>query len=167
VSSIGRPTPASPSRESSPYRSGPCTDNPRWCRRKKEEHPHLHTDKKQQEQKLERLRSTRLIRCDLRATNSRHANASKGYGLQHTYSYCTTLLTRLLVKIKLINMNRLANYAKHARVTHAIYGITSYHDYKIVNAIKQLLNFNHHIISCSTFELRKQASPMFEGVVEI
>jgi hypothetical protein len=32
-------------------------------------------------------------------------------------------------------MNRLASYAKHAKVTHAIYEITSYHDYKIVNAI--------------------------------
>jgi hypothetical protein len=64
-------------------------------------------------------------------------------------------------------MNRLANYAKHARVTHAIYGITSYHDYRIVNAIQQLLNFKHHIVSCSTLEIKKQASPMSEGVVEI
>jgi hypothetical protein len=40
-----RPTPASPSREPSPYRSGSPTDSPRRRRWKKEEDPHLHTDK--------------------------------------------------------------------------------------------------------------------------
>jgi hypothetical protein len=43
-------------------------------------------------------------------------------------------------------MNRLANYAKLARVIHAIYGVTSYHDYKIVNASK---NFSTSTITSS------------------
>jgi hypothetical protein len=34
-------------------------------------------------------------------------------------------------------MNRLAIYSKHAKVTHAIYDITSWHDYKIVNVIQE------------------------------
>jgi hypothetical protein len=45
------------------------------------------------------------------------------------------LLSRVISQILLINMNRLATYAKHAKITHAIYEITSCHDYKIVNAI--------------------------------
>jgi hypothetical protein len=36
-------------------------------------------------------------------------------------------------------MNRLAIYAKHAKVTHAIYEIRSCHDYKIANAIQEIL----------------------------
>jgi hypothetical protein len=38
-------SPASPSREPSPPWSGSPTDSPRRHRRKKEEEPHLHTDK--------------------------------------------------------------------------------------------------------------------------
>jgi hypothetical protein len=41
---LGRPTPASPSREPSPHRSGSPTDSPRQHRRK-EEDSHLHTNK--------------------------------------------------------------------------------------------------------------------------
>jgi hypothetical protein len=36
----------------------------------------------------------------------------------------------------LINRSRLATYANHANVTHAMYDITSCHDYKIVNVIQ-------------------------------
>jgi aspartate/tyrosine/aromatic aminotransferase len=36
----------------------------------------------------------------------------------------------------LINMSRLATYANHATVTHAVYEITFCHDNKIVNAIQ-------------------------------
>jgi hypothetical protein len=42
---LGRPTPASPSREPSAHRFGSPTDSPRRRHRKKEEDPHLHTDK--------------------------------------------------------------------------------------------------------------------------
>jgi hypothetical protein len=69
--------------------------------------------------------------------NSRHAKASKWYGLQHTWSYYKTVLSRIISQIKLINVNRLATYAKHAKVTHTIYEITYCHDYKIVNAIQE------------------------------
>jgi hypothetical protein len=41
---LERPTPAGPSRKSSPHRSGSPTAIPRR-RRRKEEDPHLHTDK--------------------------------------------------------------------------------------------------------------------------
>jgi hypothetical protein len=41
---LGRPTPAGPSRKPSPHRSGSPTANPHR-RRRKEEDPHLHTDK--------------------------------------------------------------------------------------------------------------------------
>jgi hypothetical protein len=37
----------------------------------------------------------------------------------------------------LISKSRLATYAKHEKVTHAIYDITSGHDYKIVNVIQE------------------------------
>jgi hypothetical protein len=45
VDLLGRPTPVSPSRELSPHRSASLTANPRQRRRKKEEDPHLHTNK--------------------------------------------------------------------------------------------------------------------------
>jgi hypothetical protein len=45
VSTIGRPTPASPSREPRSHRSGPHTNNSRRHHQKKEEHPHLHMNK--------------------------------------------------------------------------------------------------------------------------
>jgi hypothetical protein len=132
--------PVSPNREPSPHWSGPPTDNPHRRRQKKEQHPHLHTNKiKIKDQKLERLHSTRLIRRDLEATNSRHEKASKRYGLHPTCSYNKTRLSRIISQIELINMNRLAIYAKHAKVTHAIYEIRSCHDYKIVNAIQEIL----------------------------
>jgi hypothetical protein len=78
VGLLGRPTHASPSRGLSPHWSGSPTDNPHQRHRKKEEDPHLHTDeaKKTQKQKLVRLRSTRLICHDPKATNSRHAKDS-------------------------------------------------------------------------------------------
>jgi hypothetical protein len=45
----------------------------------------------------------------------------KWYGLHSTCSYDKTLLSRFISQIKLINMKRLATYAKHAKVTDAIY----------------------------------------------
>jgi hypothetical protein len=66
----------------------------------------------------------------------------------------------------LTNKSRLATYAKHAKVTHAIYDIASCHDYKIVNVIHNPHN-NHPRRLMSTFERSEQASPISEGVVEI
>jgi hypothetical protein len=42
---LGRPTPAGPSRKPSPHRSGSPTAIPHRCHQKKEEDPHLHTNK--------------------------------------------------------------------------------------------------------------------------
>jgi hypothetical protein len=51
-----------------PHQSGPPTDNSYRRRRKKEEDdPHLHIDKKPQEQKLEQLCSARLIHHNSKA----------------------------------------------------------------------------------------------------
>jgi hypothetical protein len=66
----------------------------------------------------------------------------------------------------LISKNRLATYAKHAKVTQVIIVITSCHDYKIVNIIHNP-HISHNVIPTSTFELSEQASPISEGVVEI
>jgi hypothetical protein len=73
----------------------------------------------------------------------------------------------IISQVMLINKSRLATYAIHGNVTRAMYNITSCHDYKIVNIIQELLKYNHHIISCSTFERREQASSKFEDVAEI
>jgi hypothetical protein len=37
----------------------------------------------------------------------------------------------------------------------------------MVNVIQELININHHIVSCSTFELRELASPISEAITEI
>jgi hypothetical protein len=66
----------------------------------------------------------------------------------------------------LINRSRLATYAKHAKVTHAINNITSCHEYKIVNVIQES-SCNHTSILMSTFERSEQVSPISEGVTEI
>ncbi len=66
----------------------------------------------------------------------------------------------------LIIRNRLATYAKHENVTHAIYDITSFHDYKIVNVIHNP-HINHNSILMSTFRVREQASPIYECVTVI
>jgi hypothetical protein len=69
MSLVGRPTPASPSREPNPHRSRSPTYNPRRRRwMKEEEDPHLHTNKNTTRAKLERLCSVRLIRHDSKAT---------------------------------------------------------------------------------------------------
>jgi hypothetical protein len=124
--------PASPNREPMPYWSGPPTDNPRLHRRK-EEHPHLHTDRtKITRAKIERLRSIRLIHHD------RMSRILDMQRLQSSTDSCLLaaitnhLLNLIISKVMLINKSRLATYANHAIVTHAVYYIISYHDYKIV-----------------------------------
>jgi hypothetical protein len=64
-------------------------------------------------------------------------------------------------------MSRLATYDKHARVTHAIYEITFRHDYKIVNAIQEILittNTSSHVLHLYS---ENKPSPMSEGVTDI
>jgi type IV secretory pathway VirB3-like protein len=49
------------------------------------------------------------------------------------------LLNMIISQVMLINKSRLATYANHAIVTHAVYKITFCHDYKIVNVIKKYI----------------------------
>jgi hypothetical protein len=51
----------------------------------------------------------------------------------------------------LISRSRLATYAKHAKVTHAINDITSCHEYKIVNVIQES-SCKHTYVLMSMFE---------------
>jgi hypothetical protein len=48
-------------------------------------------------------------------------------------------LNMIISQVMLINKSRLATYANHAIVTHAVYEITFCHDYKIVNVIKKYI----------------------------
>jgi hypothetical protein len=66
----------------------------------------------------------------------------------------------------MISWSRLATYAKHAKVTHAINDITSYHEYKIVNVIQES-SCNHTFVLMSTFERNEQDLSISEGVMEI
>jgi hypothetical protein len=42
----------------------------------------------------------------------------------------------IISQVNLINRSRLASYANHASVTHAVYDLTFFHVYKIVNVIQ-------------------------------
>jgi hypothetical protein len=46
------------------------------------------------------------------------------------------LLNMIISQVMLINRSRLATYANHAIVTHAMYEITYSHDYKVVNIVQ-------------------------------
>jgi hypothetical protein len=72
----------------------------------------------------------------------------------------------IINQVILFNMSRLATYAKHTKVTHAIYDVTSCNDYKIVNIVHSPHN-NYPYRLTSTFEHSEQASPISEGVAEI
>jgi hypothetical protein len=49
------------------------------------------------------------------------------------------LLNMIISQVILINMSRLATDANHAIVNYAVYEITFYHDYKIVNVIREYI----------------------------
>jgi uncharacterized protein (DUF1015 family) len=49
------------------------------------------------------------------------------------------LLNVIISQVMLINKSRLATYANHASVTHAVYEITFSHDYKIVIVIQEYI----------------------------
>jgi hypothetical protein len=63
-------------------------------------------------------------------------------------------------------MSRLASYAKHARVTHAIYEIAFYHDYKIVNVIQEILITTITLPHVLRLHSENKPSPIYEGVAE-
>jgi hypothetical protein len=137
MSSIRRPTLASPRRELSPYRSRPPTDNPCWHSRKKEEHPHLHTNsKKTTRAKLERLRSIRLIHRDRMSGILDMQRPQSGTDSCLLAAITNHLLNMIISQVMLINRSRLATYDYHVIVTHAVYDIISCHDYKEVNIVQ-------------------------------
>jgi hypothetical protein len=64
-------------------------------------------------------------------------------------------------------LRRLATYAKHARVTHAIYEITFCHGYKIVNSVQEILITtitSSHVLHMNTVN---KPSYISEDVMEI
>jgi hypothetical protein len=73
----------------------------------------------------------------------------------------------------LISRGRLATYAKHAKVTHAINDITSCHDYKVVNIIQepsyQPYTSSHVYVWCSEKKLHPypRVSQRFESIVPL
>jgi hypothetical protein len=73
----------------------------------------------------------------------------------------------IISQVMLINRSRLATHANHAIVTHAVYEITFFHDYKIVNAIQV---YTMQIITTSNIlplNVVNKSSSISEDVVEI
>jgi hypothetical protein len=73
----------------------------------------------------------------------------------------------------LFSNSRLATYVKHANVTLAMYEITSSHDYKIVNAIQEILMTtitSSHVL-CLSSENKPHPCPRvlrrFESIVTL
>jgi hypothetical protein len=77
------------------------------------------------------------------------------------------LLNMVISHVMLINRSRLENYANHASVTHAVYEITSFHDYKIVNVIQEYIM--HTITTSYVLRLNtvNKPSSTSEDVVKI
>jgi hypothetical protein len=73
----------------------------------------------------------------------------------------------IISQVMLINMSRLATYANHAIVTHAMYEITFCQDYKIVNVIQ--VNIMQTITTFGVLCLNtvNKPSSISEDVVEI
>jgi hypothetical protein len=136
VSSNRRPTLASPSRVHNPHQSRPPTNNPRR-HRWKEEHPHLDTDStKTTRGKVERLRSTKLIRRDRMSEILDMQRPQSSVDSCLLPAITNHILNMIIVQVMLINRSRLATYANHAFVTHAVYDTISCHDYNVVNIIQ-------------------------------
>jgi hypothetical protein len=77
------------------------------------------------------------------------------------------LLNMIICQVVLINRSRLATYANHAVVTHAVYEITFCHDCKIVNVIQ--VYTMQTITTSGVLHLNTANKPSFisEDVVEI
>jgi hypothetical protein len=62
----------------------------------------------------------------------------------------------------LISKSRLATYAKHGKVTHAINDIISCHDYKVINII-QISHINHNVVPTSMFDAQRTSFTHIRG----
>jgi hypothetical protein len=77
------------------------------------------------------------------------------------------LLNMIIRQVMLINMDRLATYANHAGVTHAVYEITFFHDYKIVNVIQEYIMQTITMTPILCLNTVNKPSSISEDVVEI
>jgi hypothetical protein len=68
--------------------------------------------------------------------NSRHAKAQSDTDSCLLAAITNHLLNMVISQVMLINRSRLAACDNHASVTHAMYDLTFFHDYKIVNVIQ-------------------------------
>jgi hypothetical protein len=77
------------------------------------------------------------------------------------------LLNMIISQVMLINRSRLVTYANHVVVTHVVYEIAFFHDYKIVNVIQEYIM--QTITSSHGLHLNvvNKASSISEDVVEI
>jgi hypothetical protein len=71
----------------------------------------------------------------------------------------------IISQINFISKNRIATYAKHAKVTQSNNWLLSSLEYKLVNVILIILKSTMRFLT--VFEHSEQASPISEGVVEI
>jgi hypothetical protein len=69
---------------------------------------------------------------------TRHAKASKVIQTQAYKQLLLITFEQVISQVELISKNRLATYAKHAKVTQVIIESTICHDYKVVNIIQNL-----------------------------
>jgi hypothetical protein len=69
--------------------------------------------------KLERLCSARLTRCDQVVRHQNMPRLSSGKGFTSLHQLTLNTFKHVISQVKLINTNRFASYAKHAKVTHS------------------------------------------------
>jgi hypothetical protein len=99
--------------------------------------------------------------------NSRHPKAQSSTDSCLLAAITNHLLNMIISQVILINRSRLAPYANHAIITHAVYEITFCHNYKIVNAIQ--VYTMQTITTSSVLHLNSVNKPssIFEDVAEI
>jgi hypothetical protein len=68
--------------------------------------------------------------------NSRHAKAQTDMYSCILAAVINHLLNMIISQVMLMNRSRLVTYANHASVAHAVYDLTFFHAYKIVNVIQ-------------------------------
>jgi hypothetical protein len=71
--------------------------------------------------------------------SSRHANAQSDTDSCLLAAITNHILNTIISQVMLINRSRLATCANHASVTHAVYDLTFFHDYKIVSVIQEYI----------------------------
>jgi hypothetical protein len=58
----------------------------------------------------------------------------------HAYLQLLLIILNMIIsQVMLINRSRLETCANHASVTHAVYDLTFFHDYKIVNVVQEYI----------------------------